>query len=134
LKRRRIHVISKKWIVALCSVGVLAFGVAACGDDDDDDGGSSGGGDLSGEISIDGSSTVEPFAQAAAELFNEENPDVNITVGAAGTSGGFEKFCAGETDSQTPLVRSTRRKRCRSARTPESNPLRSRSQTTASPW
>ena len=41
---------------------------------------------------------MQPFAEAAAELFNEENPDVNITVGAAGTSGGFEKFCAGETD------------------------------------
>ncbi len=41
---------------------------------------------------------MQPFAEAAAELFNEDNPDVNITVGAAGTSGGFEKFCAGETD------------------------------------
>ena len=39
-----------------------------------------------------------PFAEAAAELFNQDNPDVEITVGAAGTSGGFEKFCAGETD------------------------------------
>jgi phosphate transport system substrate-binding protein len=93
-------VISKKWIVAVCTAGVLAFGVAACGDDDDDDGGSSGDNPsgLSGSISIDGSSTVQPFAEAAAELFNEENPDVEITVGAAGTSGGFEKFCAGETD------------------------------------
>ena len=54
--------------------------------------------DLSGKITIDGSTTVQPFAEAAAELFNEENPDVDITVGAAGTSGGFEKFCAGETD------------------------------------
>ena len=92
--------ISKKWIVAVCTAGVLAFGVAACGDDDDDDGGSSGDNPsgLSGSISIDGSSTVQPFAEAAAELFNEENPDVEITVGAAGTSGGFEKFCAGETD------------------------------------
>jgi phosphate transport system substrate-binding protein len=76
------------------------LGLAACGDDDST--GTSGGGDtaagLSGSITIDGSSTVQPFAEAAAELFNEENPDVDITVGAAGTSGGFEKFCAGETD------------------------------------
>jgi len=92
-------VISKKWLLALGVSGLLAFGVAACGDDDDDDG---GGGDtatdLSGSIAIDGSSTVEPFAQAAAELFNEENPDVEISVGASGTGGGFEKFCVGETD------------------------------------
>jgi phosphate transport system substrate-binding protein len=73
----------------------LAGGVAACGDDDES---SASGGDLKGSIAIDGSSTVYPFAQAAAELFNEENPDVKISVGQSGTGGGFEKFCAGETD------------------------------------
>ena len=69
--------------------------VAACGDDDSGGGGASG---LSGSISIDGSSTVGPLSEAAAELFREENPDVRITVGISGTGGGFEKFCAGETD------------------------------------
>jgi phosphate transport system substrate-binding protein len=88
-------------LLVLGSAAVLALGIAACGgDDDDDDGGSSGSSseEVSGTIRIDGSSTVQPFAQAAAELFAEENPDVDITVGAAGTGGGFEKFCAGETD------------------------------------
>ena len=51
-----------------------------------------------GSIKIDGSSTVGPLTEAAAELFREENPDVKITVGISGTGGGFEKFCAGETD------------------------------------
>ena len=82
-------------LVAL-STGVLAVGIAACGDDNDSGGGSSE--EVSGSIKIDGSSTVAPFAQAAAELFNEDNPDVKITVGQSGTGGGFEKFCAGETD------------------------------------
>jgi phosphate transport system substrate-binding protein len=91
-------VISRKWLPVLVAAGALSLGLAACGGDDDDDSGSSSDGDVSGSISLDGSSTVQPFAEAAAELFNEENPDVNITVGAAGTSGGFEKFCAGETD------------------------------------
>ena len=92
--------IRKKWLLAVSAGLVLALGVAACGGDDDDDSSSDGdsASGLSGSISIDGSSTVQPFAEAAAELFNEENSDVNITVGAAGTSGGFEKFCAGETD------------------------------------
>ena len=90
---------AKKWLI-LCVSAVLALGVAACGDDDDDDGGSGGGG-VSGEIAIDGSSTVFPFAQAAAEQFQTENPDVRITVGQSGTGGGFEKFCAGETDIST---------------------------------
>ena len=83
-----------------------ALGLAACGGGDA--GGSEasgstggGGGELSGQIAVDGSSTVFPFAQTAAELFNEEHPDVKITVGQSGTGGGFEKFCAGETDVST---------------------------------
>ncbi len=83
-------------------VAALVLTVAACGDDgtsgSSSGGGGDGGGELSGKIAIDGSSTVAPFTQAAAELFNEENPDVQITVGTSGTGGGFEKFCAGETD------------------------------------
>ena len=85
--------ISRKSILAIFACGLLAIGLAACGDD-----GGGGSSDLSGTIRLDGSSTVFPFAQAAAELFNEDNPNVKISVGEAGTSGGFEKFCAGETD------------------------------------
>jgi phosphate transport system substrate-binding protein len=86
-------VISRKSILAMFVCGLLAVGLTACGDGDG--GGSS---DLSGTIRLDGSSTVFPFAQAAAELFNEDNSNVKISVGEAGTSGGFEKFCAGEID------------------------------------
>jgi phosphate transport system substrate-binding protein len=86
-------------LLTLAACGVLALGAAACGDDDDGGGGGGGGGgDLSGTIKIDGSSTVGPFAQAAQEAFQAENPGVKITVGTSGTGGGFEKFCAGETD------------------------------------
>ena len=90
--------ITHKWWLALAAFGVLALGVAACGGDDDDDGGDGGASGLSGEIRIDGSSTVAPLTETAAELFQEENPDTQVTVGTSGTSGGFEKFCAGETD------------------------------------
>jgi phosphate transport system substrate-binding protein len=86
-------------LLAFAACGALALGAAACGNDDDDDGGGGGGGgDLSGTIRIDGSSTVGPFAQAAQEAFQGENPGVRITVAQSGTGGGFEKFCAGETD------------------------------------
>ena len=88
----------KKIIISLAACGALVTGVAACGNDDDSTGGGGGGGDLSGTIRIDGSSTVAPFAQAAQEAFQGENPGVRITVGTSGTGGGFEKFCAGETD------------------------------------
>jgi phosphate transport system substrate-binding protein len=91
----------ERLLLVLAMVASLAFVAAACGDDDDDGGGGGAASQeegLSGTIRIDGSSTVLPFAEAAGELFNEENPDVKITVGASGTGGGFEKFCAGETD------------------------------------
>ena len=51
-----------------------------------------GGGGGSGQIAIEGSSTVIPITQAAAEAFNQENPDVEITVGGYGTGDGFEVF------------------------------------------
>ena len=84
---------------------ILALGAAACGGDDD--GGDVANSanttedaneDLSGTIRIDGSSTVAPLSEAAAELFMQENPNVRVTVGTSGTGGGFEKFCVGETD------------------------------------
>jgi phosphate transport system substrate-binding protein len=93
--------VRSKKILALGLSAALALGVAACGGDDDSSSSGSGGGgeqQLSGTIRIDGSSTVFPFAEAAGELFNEEQPDVKVTVGQSGTGGGFEKFCAGETD------------------------------------
>ena len=57
-----------------------------------------GASDLSGRIEIDGSSTVGPFTTAAAERFQQENSEVQVTVGVSGTGGGFERFCRGETD------------------------------------
>ncbi len=55
---------------------------------------------LSGSVKVDGSSTVFPISEAAAELFSKDGvgKDVKVTVGESGTGGGFKKFCAGETD------------------------------------
>lgn len=53
---------------------------------------------LSGEIRIDGSSTVFPITEAVAEEFSIANPEVKIPVGIAGTGGGFKKWIAKETD------------------------------------
>lgn len=52
---------------------------------------------LSGSFGMDGSSTVGPFSEVAAELFMDANPGVTITVAQSGTGGGFDKFCKGET-------------------------------------
>jgi phosphate transport system substrate-binding protein len=81
-------------LVALAAISLLA---AACG---------SGGtgnanetdGNITGEIFISGSSTVEPISSLVAELFSEQAPSVEITVEGPGTGDGFELFCNGETD------------------------------------
>ncbi len=88
----------------MVAVLALSFVLAACGGGA---GGSQGGGEaVSGTINIEGSSTVQPITQAAAELFREENPEARIEVGGAGTSDGFEAFCQGDTqisDASRPI-------------------------------
>jgi phosphate transport system substrate-binding protein len=81
----------------------LSLVMSACG------GGGSGASEsegVSGNIKIEGSSTVQPITQAAAELFRQENPEARIEVGGAGTSDGFEAFCQGDTqisDASRPI-------------------------------
>jgi phosphate transport system substrate-binding protein len=90
-------------LLIVVSVLALSFVLAACGSSA---GGSAGGGQVSGSINIEGSSTVQPITQAAAELFREENPEARIEVGGAGTSDGFEAFCQGDTqisDASRPI-------------------------------
>ena len=83
-------------LAILLLVALVTALAAGCGGDDD--GGTGGGDGLSGTIQADGSSTVGPFTTRAAENFQAENGDVNVTVGISGTGGGFERFCRGETD------------------------------------
>lgn len=88
----------ERFAVGTAMVLALSLVVVACG---------GGGGDqVSGEIRVEGSSTVQPITQAAAELFREEYPEARISVGGAGTSDGFEAFCQGDTqisDASRPI-------------------------------
>ena len=45
---------------------------------------------LSGSVTIEGSSTVEPISNRAKEKFNEQFPNVNISVSGQGTGNGFK--------------------------------------------
>ena len=86
-------------IVAVAGLTALALLTAACGDDNGDGGtGGGNGGELSGDIFVSGSSTVEPISALNAEKFQSENPGVNITVEGPGTGDGFELFCNDETE------------------------------------
>ena len=91
--------------LVLASIVGASLIAASCGGSDDPVTGgtdtpatAASGGDLSGNIAIDGSSTVTPLMTLAAEDFQIANNAVRVTVGTSGTGGGFEKFCAGETD------------------------------------
>lgn len=86
------------------AASALVTGLAACGGGSQTatteagDPAASGGSDLTGDVLVDGSSTVFPISEAMAEEFMAVNSDVRVTVGVSGTGGGFKKFCAGETD------------------------------------
>src|SRR5687767_14221859 len=69
----------------------LAIAAAGCGGDKDETG-------LTGTIVISGSSTVEPISIGIAEVFDDDNPHVRISVDGPGTGDGFELFCQGDTD------------------------------------
>ena len=63
-------------------------------------------------IQIDGSSTVYPITEAMAEEFQlASGGKYRVTVGIAGTGGGFKKFCRGEThisNASRPIKESER--------------------------
>jgi len=93
--------------VALGAVGLLLLAGCAGGTEESSSG-------LTGQVLADGSSTVGPFSETAAEFFMEENRGVRVTVGISGTGGGFEKFCAGETDlsGASRLIKDEEAERC----------------------
>jgi phosphate transport system substrate-binding protein len=84
----------------VAGTAALSLLAAACGGERTPSQTGGGGADqeLSGAINADGSSTVFPITQAVAEEFSAINSGVDVSVGTSGTGGGFEKFCAGETD------------------------------------
>lgn len=57
------------------------------------------------EVKIDGSSSVGPLVEAAAEEFLAERPDVRVSVATSGTGGGFARLERGEAD----IVNASRR-------------------------
>lgn len=90
---------------------VLTLALAACGNSPEETGeeaapGASAGtdgadaeaGSATGNITIDGSSTVGPLTDAISEEFAAVEPDVIVDLGISGTGGGFERFCNDETD------------------------------------
>jgi phosphate transport system substrate-binding protein len=90
------------WLSLLVVFGLVA---AACGDDDegtDADGtaatSESCPTDIEGELTVSGSSTVEPISAAVGEKLLDCGSGIGATVDGPGTGDGFKLFCAGETE------------------------------------
>lgn len=99
--KRKINTISTLIIGA-----AVVLGLASCGGNSEKDTNKTEETALSGDIKIDGSSTVYPITEAVAEEFRTESPEVKVTVGVSGTGGGFKKFSRGETaisDASRPI-------------------------------
>ncbi|MDA0733434.1 MAG: PstS family phosphate ABC transporter substrate-binding protein [Chloroflexi bacterium] len=94
----------KRFYLSLIGVLLFLLALAACGPSAPDQSPAngtqptSGLSGLSGDVVIDGSSTVFPITEAVAEEFGIlTNQKVRVTVGISGTGGGFKKFCNSET-------------------------------------
>ncbi len=112
------------WKATLLVVLIAGFAVfaVACGDDEEDEDGTTtpststsapaggsatsaaGDGELSGELEIEGSSTVAPYTRLAIEAFEAEHPDVTVTTGELGSGGGITAFI----EKQVPMAAASR--------------------------
>lgn len=114
----------QKFSRSVAAAAALALLLAACGGTDDateptpapaPTTDTSAEEELTGAVNVDGSSTVGPFSEVAAELFQAEFPGVRVTVAISGTGGGFEKFCKGETDASNAsrLIKESEEELCK---------------------
>jgi phosphate transport system substrate-binding protein len=97
---RRTH----KLVLAAAGIALIGASVAA-------------GAAIRGSVTADGSSTVAPFSQAAAESFQRQHRGARVTVGVSGTGGGFERFCKNEIDlsNASRPIRLSEAQRCHDA-------------------
>jgi phosphate transport system substrate-binding protein len=79
-------------------LAIVSVTLAGCGQSAQDARPGAAGGSGPSLISLDGSSTVFPIAEAIAEEFQKVDQHTRVTVGISGTGGGFQKFCRGEID------------------------------------
>lgn len=92
----KLNVLKKIGLSAILGLSLVAL--TACGSGTSKEASGTNAEGLTGEVHIDGSSTVYPITEAVAEEFLITNPDVRVPVGVSGTGGGFKKFIAKEID------------------------------------
>lgn len=87
-------------LTAAGATGVAALAGCVRKTEDRPGGGGNGGDDeLSGSVTVTGSSTVYPVSLVMAEEFQKKHNLVNVSVDSTGTGGGFKNhFCTGNSD------------------------------------
>ncbi|WP_135828082.1 PstS family phosphate ABC transporter substrate-binding protein [Halorussus halobius] len=88
----------RRFLFAAAGTGATALG-GCIGRSYDRARAGSGEGDLSGTVTVTGSSTVYPISVAASEEFQQRHAGVDVTVDSTGSGGGFRNhFCHGDSD------------------------------------
>lgn len=92
-----------KMMATVTALGMVAMSVAACTDngtasnDNSKDAGTDAS-DLSGTVTLAGSTSMEKVCEALSEAFMEKYPDITVTVEYTGSGAGLESLAAGSVD------------------------------------
>lgn len=84
----------KKFLAAICAVSMMALAITGCGNSADNKETQSSK-NLSGTITLAGSTSMEKLCEAMSEKFMEENQGVTVTVEYTGSGAGLEALAAG---------------------------------------
>lgn len=81
----------KKIVLLIMCISTLVLGLAACGNDSADS-------SPSGKVATDGSTSMEKLIGLLGETFTNENPDIDFTYNATGSSAGITAVSEGRCD------------------------------------
>lgn len=92
----------KKMVAMIMALSVMATGIVGCGskttDDTKADTTEKQTEELSGTLTLAGSTSMEKLCEALSESFMEANPNVTVTVEYTGSGAGLESLAAGSVD------------------------------------
>ncbi|MGN0473202.1 MAG: phosphate ABC transporter substrate-binding protein [Lachnospiraceae bacterium] len=85
----------KRILTMICAVGVMALALTGCGKSNS---GKNDSKELSGTLSLAGSTSMEKLCEAMSESFMDVYPDVTVTVEYTGSGAGLESLASGSVD------------------------------------
>lgn len=83
---------------ALLLACVLSISLVGCGNSSSEEGNASAGTEISGKVSLDGSTSMEPMMTALAEAIKEDYPNLTLEAQFTGSGTGIQSVINGTTD------------------------------------